>query len=184
MKSLISILFEIVDLSIGSAAVLGLPQPVCHKLTEKGIPIEQAIGKQRLRPGSGFLSVEINMDGPTRVLTIKDMKETRSYATSDEREWGLISQTQRPIFASSSRQESVDDDVEKSELQFTVDLYQLGISLVCRRTPEELLYVVFTSIVGETVQTPTSKRFCVSVGNVQVDNQVRLIFKSFNGSYK
>lgn len=156
--------------------MLGLPQPVCHKLTDKGIPIEQAIGKQRLRPGSGFLSVEIAMDGPTRVLSIKDMKETRIYATPDDREWGRISQKQRPNFITNSHEDD-DNEREKNELQFTIDLQQLGISLVCRKTPEELLYVVFTNIVGETVQTPSSKRFCVSVENVQVDNQVNISIK-------
>lgn len=52
---------------LGSSAVLGLPQPVCHKMTEKGVPLEQAVEFQRLRPGSGTLSVNISMDGPTQV---------------------------------------------------------------------------------------------------------------------
>lgn len=58
----------------GNVAVVGLPQPICHQLNEKGVPLEQAVTRQRLRPGSGLLSVEILMDGPTRVLCIKDMK--------------------------------------------------------------------------------------------------------------
>ncbi|KAJ8974055.1 hypothetical protein NQ317_002301 [Molorchus minor] len=41
-------------LRAGTAAVLGMPQPICHKLTDKGIPIEQAIERQRLRPGLDF----------------------------------------------------------------------------------------------------------------------------------
>ena len=38
-------------------------------------PIEQLVSRQRLRPGSGFLSVRITTDGPTRVLQILDIKE-------------------------------------------------------------------------------------------------------------
>ncbi|KAJ3643178.1 hypothetical protein Zmor_025903 [Zophobas morio] len=152
----------------GNSAVLGFPQPICHKLTDSGIPIEQAISRQRLRPGSGLLSVSITMDGPTRVLSIKDMKESRIYATPDDREWGSISLKQRPNLTVDENEEKVD----KRELQITVNLEGLGISLVCCKTPEELLYALFSNIVGETVITPSSKQFCISVGDVQIDNQL------------
>jgi hypothetical protein len=59
----------------GSEAVLGPPQPVCHQLTLTGVPLEQAVGRHRLRPGSGFLAVKIITDGPTSVLHISDIKE-------------------------------------------------------------------------------------------------------------
>jgi hypothetical protein len=59
----------------GSEAVLGPPQPVCHQLTHTGVPLEQAVSRQRLRPGSGFLAVKIITDGPTSVLHISDIKE-------------------------------------------------------------------------------------------------------------
>jgi hypothetical protein len=55
--------------------VLGPPQPICHQLTHTGIPLEQAVSRQRLRPGSGFLAVKIITDGPTSVLHISDIKE-------------------------------------------------------------------------------------------------------------
>lgn len=86
------------DFLIGSAAVLGLPQPVCYQVTENGIPLEQAVSRQRLRPGSGLLAVRINMDGPTRVLTVWDIKvsEERRFAKPDEREWVSISKHQHP----------------------------------------------------------------------------------------
>lgn len=77
---------------------MGLPQPICYQLTETGIPLEQAVSRQRLRPGSGLLSVRINMDGPTRVLTVWDIKvsEERRFAKPDEREWVSISKQQYP----------------------------------------------------------------------------------------
>ncbi|RZC42308.1 vacuolar protein sorting-associated protein 13D [Asbolus verrucosus] len=152
----------------GNSAVLGFPQPICHKLTDKGIPIEQAINRQRLRPGSGLLSVSITMDGPTRVLGIKDIKEARMYATPDEREWSSISSKQRPNLIVHDN----DDKKDNKELQITINLEGLGISLVCCKTPEELLYALFSNIVGETVITPSSKQFCISVGDVQIDNQL------------
>jgi len=56
-------------LFLGSEAVLG---PQTH-----GNPpsIEQRVGRQKLRPGSGFLSVRVTTDGPTRVLQVLDIKE-------------------------------------------------------------------------------------------------------------
>ena len=52
---------------------------VTHERTLDGIPIEQAICKKKLRPGSGFLSVGITTDGPTRVLQISDSKNKASF---------------------------------------------------------------------------------------------------------
>ena len=54
---------------VGSEAVLG---PQIHSSPP---PIEQRVGRQRLRPGSGFLSVRVTTDGPTRVLQVLDIKE-------------------------------------------------------------------------------------------------------------
>ncbi|KAL3268817.1 hypothetical protein HHI36_007913 [Cryptolaemus montrouzieri] len=151
-----------------NVVVLGLPQSNSRKFTDKGIPIEQAVGRQRLRPGSGFLSVEVSMDGPTRVLVIKDMKEKNLYATSDDREWGSIALQQRPHLNVAHEEEETD----KREFQLVVHLKGLGVSVVCCKAPEELLYGLFSNIVGETVLTPQAKTFCISVGNVQIDNQL------------
>ena len=54
--------------------MLGPPLSVTRERTAEGIPIEQALCRRRLRPGSGFLSVNITTDGPTRVLQIVDSK--------------------------------------------------------------------------------------------------------------
>ncbi|KAK4875461.1 hypothetical protein RN001_011883 [Aquatica leii] len=156
-------------LRLGNAAVLGLPQPVCHRVTNTGLPLEQAVCRQRLRPGSGFLSAEIRTDGPTRVLIIRDMKEQqRLYATSDENDWSSISLKQRPNLS------DVSQDVvkETKELQFTLRLFTLGVSIISGRPYEELLYARFTSIVSEVVLTSSARTFCVSVKDVQFDNQL------------
>ena len=55
--------------------MLGPSAPVCFMRMPDGCPIEQAISRQRLRPGSGFLSVKVTTDGPTRVLQITDVKQ-------------------------------------------------------------------------------------------------------------
>lgn len=138
-------------------------------MTNTGIPLEQAVSRQRLRPGSGFLSVEICTDGPTRVLTVRDMKEQHLYATSDEKDWCSISLKQRPNLRGLSSQDSAE---EFKEMQFTLRLASLGISLISRQPSEELLYARFITIVSEVVLTAAAKTFCISVKDVQCDNQV------------
>ena len=61
-------------LFLGNDVVLGPSMSVTHERTLDGIPIEQAICRKKLRPGSGFLSISITTDGPTRVLQIADSK--------------------------------------------------------------------------------------------------------------
>lgn len=163
----------------GNDVVLGMSQPLCYKLTDKGIPIEQAIEKQRLRAGSGFLSVTIHMDGPTQVISIKDLKEKKAYASPDDREWGTIDLTQRPILVPKLEEPKMNS----KEYQFAVTLGGLGISLVSKKEPEELLYAHFSKIISETVVTPTSKQFCISVKDIQIDNQVYLALKPFRKKY-
>lgn len=53
---------------VGSEAVLG-------PMHGNPAPIEQQVGRQKLRAGSGFLSVRVTTDGPTRVLQVLDIKE-------------------------------------------------------------------------------------------------------------
>ena len=39
------------------------------------IPPEMCVERQRMRPGSGMLTVKVVTDGPTRVLQITDIKQ-------------------------------------------------------------------------------------------------------------
>ncbi|KAJ8920133.1 hypothetical protein NQ315_011790 [Exocentrus adspersus] len=151
----------------GNAAVLGLAQPVCHKLTDKGTPIEQAIERQRLHPGSGFLAVDIYMDGPTQVISVKDIKQKAAYAAPDDREWGAISRKQRPNLNLKD-----ENQTKGREMQFSVQLRGLGISLVCRSTPEELLFAHLSNIVGKATTSPRGKQFSLSIKDIQIDNQL------------
>lgn len=60
---------------IGSDAVLGPIASASLQVTNSGVPFEQAICRQKLRPGSGFLSVNVTTDGPTRVIEITDIQD-------------------------------------------------------------------------------------------------------------
>ncbi|XP_071050524.1 intermembrane lipid transfer protein Vps13D isoform X2 [Onthophagus taurus] len=154
----------------GNSAVLGLPQPVCHRTMQNGVPLEQAVSRQRMRPGSGFLDVEISTDGPTKVLSISDKKDQRhKFAVSDEGDWSSIAPKQRPGVVKTS------EDIEKKEskeFRLTVKLAGLGISLISRKPPEELLFTKFSKIVSEILFMDTKKRFCISVEDIQIDNQL------------
>lgn len=59
----------------GNDAVLGPAKVEGIQLTENSVPFEQAVCRQKLRPGSGFLSVNITTDGPTRVIEITDIQD-------------------------------------------------------------------------------------------------------------
>lgn len=146
---------------------------ICHQVTETGIPLEQAISRQRLRPGSGFLAVKIITDGPTRVLSVWDMKEKQAFAKPDERDWNSIAVKPNLV----SMVDLEETTKECRELQLVVRLSGVGVSFVSRRPPEELLYMSFNGIVGELMLTAGSKRFCISVWDIQVDNQVSLLRK-------
>ncbi len=64
-----------ISTALGSDVVLGPPSSICYMRTGSGLPIERAITRQKLRPGSGCLSVRVATDGPTRVLQITDVKQ-------------------------------------------------------------------------------------------------------------
>lgn len=152
--------------STGNSAVLGLPQPVCHRTTDNGVPVEQAVERQRLRPGSGFLEVEVTSDGPTKVLSIWDKKERNKNKEEQAQELGIFLK-KRPIL----RHEDDEED-KPNEYQLNVRLSGLGISLISAKPPQELLYALFSNIICEVVSTAKSKRLCVSIKDIQIDNQL------------
>ena len=58
----------------GSEAVLGLIVRDTKLLNSVGVPFEQAIAAQKLRPGSGCLFLNFRMDGPIKTIKIRDIK--------------------------------------------------------------------------------------------------------------
>ncbi|XP_034247458.1 vacuolar protein sorting-associated protein 13D isoform X2 [Thrips palmi] len=155
----------------GCEAVLGPPQPVTHRLTEEGVPLEQAVSRQRLRPGSGFLAVNVLTDGPTRVLEITDIKSKQKYALLEERDWAHISATQRPSLIHNDLGQSSPN--ERVDINICLFLERgLGISVVSRQPPEELVFIRLVGIALELQLGSDSQKVSVSVEDIQVDNQL------------
>ena len=65
-------------LRLGSEAVLGMIAKDTKIMNTKGVPFEQAIERQKLRPGSGCLAVEFKMDGPIKTLQINFHQYTKA----------------------------------------------------------------------------------------------------------
>ena len=74
-KMQVTTIFEMQIVYVGNDVVLGPDQPICYSRTDTGIPAEQAVCKQKLRPGSGRLSLTVDTDGPTRVLRVVDVEK-------------------------------------------------------------------------------------------------------------
>ncbi|XP_066594830.1 intermembrane lipid transfer protein Vps13D isoform X2 [Prorops nasuta] len=146
----------------GSEAVLG---PQTHTNPP---PIEQRVGRQKLRPGSGFLSISVTTDGPTRVLQVLDIKERKkTFALLEERDWSHIAVTHRPAQPNAGT-----EDFNSKELQLNVNLPAgLGLSIVTRNPAEELLFSRLAGISLDVTQTPISTTVDLSIDDVQIDNQ-------------
>ncbi|KAJ3586857.1 hypothetical protein NHX12_013249 [Muraenolepis orangiensis] len=97
---------------------------------------EQQFINQKMRPGSGVLSVQVLPDGPTRVLQISDFNQRRLVRTSPSLEL-----------------DGCKNDLKKSkkteleqELEVLVNLEEgLGVSLI-NKLPEELVFTTLTGI--------------------------------------
>lgn len=109
------------------------------------------------------------MDGPTRVLSIRDERENSNSNIIEENDFVIL--TDMSSTRTLSQEEQTNHDNSK-ELQFNVNLEAIGISLVSRKPAEELIYAQFSNIVGEMLMTPLTKRFCISIGHIQIDNQL------------
>ncbi|XP_047110726.1 vacuolar protein sorting-associated protein 13D [Schistocerca piceifrons] len=151
--------------------VLGPPQPVCHQLTVTGIPIEQAVGRQKLRPGSGFLAVNVLMDGPTTVLQISDLKEKQSYHILHADAHNYRVMTIKHGATSTDGRVSHNDS---KEMQVKISLPAgLGLSLVSQHTPaEELLYLTLKEIDLKVLWSDQETSMYLRVRDVQCDNQL------------
>lgn len=62
----------------GVDAVLGMIVNEAKVVNRLGVPFEQAIERQKLRPGSGCLAVKFMMDGPIKTIEIKDVRSNVS----------------------------------------------------------------------------------------------------------
>uniref|UniRef100_A0A3Q0RXJ4 Vacuolar protein sorting 13 homolog D n=1 Tax=Amphilophus citrinellus TaxID=61819 RepID=A0A3Q0RXJ4_AMPCI len=120
---------------------------------------EQQFINQKMRPGSGVLSVQVLPDGPTRVLQISDFSQRRMMRNSP-----------------STEQERSKDDVKlrepEQELEVLVTLEEgLGLSLV-NKVPEELAFATLSGIDVHFTCTAANEVLELSIQNIQVDNQL------------
>lgn len=122
-----------------------------------GIPAEQAMHWQRLRPGSGCLSVKTITDGPTRVLQVTDFINRPSNRADDSTTTSLES-------APSVTKET------KVEMRFRGGL---GLSIVNHLPPEELAYCRLTNICLEVITSGGMFSMDASVQSIQVDNSLQ-----------
>nr|XP_033942121.1 vacuolar protein sorting-associated protein 13D [Pseudochaenichthys georgianus] len=120
---------------------------------------EQQFINQKMRPGSGVLSVQVLPDGPTRVLQISDFNQRRMIRSSP-----------------STEQDRGKGEVKKKEpeqeLEVLVNLEEgVGVSLV-NKVPEELVFTTLSGIDVHFTRTAANEVLELSIQNIQVDNQL------------
>ncbi|CAG0914450.1 unnamed protein product [Notodromas monacha] len=171
----------------GTEVVLGPIDKRALMFMENGVPVEQAISRQRLRPGSGFLHIIVTSDGPTRVLQIKDFHQKNqkkhdwifspysnavvngtSPNSSRDRTWPFDHFAIHGI----RNDRSANGKREKS-LRLNFHLASgIGVSVVSHGLgdPEELAYAMFSNVIGEIIKSDSELKIDGSIENIQVDN--------------
>ncbi|KAK1801786.1 hypothetical protein P4O66_022429 [Electrophorus voltai] len=123
------------------------------------LPPQQQFINQKMRPGSGVLSVQVLPDGPTRVLQVSDSLQRRINRSTPSSEEDKSTKNAQKADA-------------KEELEVMVNLEEgVGLSLV-NKLPEELVFTTLSGISVHFTRTATSQVLELSVQNIQVDNQL------------
>ncbi|XP_034358412.1 LOW QUALITY PROTEIN: intermembrane lipid transfer protein VPS13D [Arvicanthis niloticus] len=127
------------------------------------VPPEQQFANQKMRPGSGMLSIRVTPDGPTRALQITDFCQRKSERSSYEME-------ELPV-TEQELQKLRNPDTHQ-ELEVLVRLEGgIGVSLI-NKVPEELVFASLTGINIHYTQLAASHMLELSIQDVQVDNQL------------
>jgi len=144
-------------LAIGKEVVLGPTQSNIFKKIGKNVPFEQAMSTQKMRKGSGVLSVQVCTDGPTRVLQIMDVKDIQS---SDK--------SQRSAHVSRySNNSNLSNECVNFEINLLVKPSCAGLSLV-NQFNEEIIYFFLQEMVLEYQYKTIEHKFNCSVRYMQV----------------
>ncbi|XP_059608662.1 intermembrane lipid transfer protein Vps13D [Phlebotomus argentipes] len=153
-------------------AVLGMIVSDTHVITESLVPLEQAIERQKMRPGSGCLSVVVTMDGPIRTVRIRDVNSRSNSTLASDPAWKHVSHV-IPHFSSAFSGTDSGDKTPIDEFHVYLKLLKgIGISVISRQPCEELAYFALENITLEAVATPSVRSLDLSVDDVQVDNQL------------
>ncbi|XP_045426588.1 vacuolar protein sorting-associated protein 13D isoform X12 [Pipistrellus kuhlii] len=127
------------------------------------VPPEQQFINQKLRPGSGILSIRVIPDGPTRALQITDFSQRKSERSSYEVD-------ELPV--TEQELQKLKNPGTEQELEVLVKLEGgIGLSLI-NKMPEELVFASLTGINVHYTQLATSHMLELSIQDVQVDNQL------------
>ncbi|XP_023601544.1 vacuolar protein sorting-associated protein 13D isoform X9 [Myotis lucifugus] len=127
------------------------------------VPPEQQFINQKLRPGSGILSIRVIPDGPTRALQIMDFSQRKSDRSSYEVD-------ELPV--TEQELQKLKNPGTEQELEVLVKLEGgIGLSLI-NKVPEELVFASLTGINVHYTQLATSHMLELSIQDVQVDNQL------------
>ncbi|XP_072305385.1 intermembrane lipid transfer protein VPS13D isoform X3 [Eucyclogobius newberryi] len=120
---------------------------------------EQQFINQKMRPGSGVLSVQVLPGGPTRVLQISDnLRRSMSGSPTTEQEL--------------DKEEKPKETETEQELEVLVTLDEgVGVSLV-NRVPEELVFTTLSGINVHFTRTAANEVLELSIQSIQVDNQL------------
>ncbi|XP_034152069.1 vacuolar protein sorting-associated protein 13D isoform X4 [Esox lucius] len=120
---------------------------------------EQQFINQKMRPGSGVLSVQVLPDGPTRVLQISDFNQRRMNRMS-------------PSTEEDQNKDVLEKKEQEQELEVLLNLEEgVGLSLV-NKLPEELVFTTLSGIDVHFTRTAASEVLELSIQNIQVDNQL------------
>lgn len=159
-----------------SEAVLGMVVSDRHNITETLVPLEQAIRREKLRPGSGYLSVSVCMDGPIKTIRIKDVKSTESVALALDPSWKHVSNM---LISNDNSNTSIvhnsgnEVDNRFGELHINLKLLKgIGVSIVSRQPNDELAFVSLENILLEAIGTRHVCTLDFSVGDIQIDNHL------------
>ncbi|XP_039698117.1 intermembrane lipid transfer protein VPS13D isoform X2 [Pteropus medius] len=153
-KGGLSGLFDGAEVVLGPDTSMELLGPV--------LPEQQFIN-QKMRPGSGMLSIRVIPDGPTRALQITDFSQRKSDRSSYELDELPVTEQELQKLKNPDREQ---------ELEVLVKLEGgIGLSLI-NKVPEELVFASLTGINVHYTQLATSHMLELSIQDVQVDNQL------------
>lgn len=161
----------------GSEAVLGMIVSDTHVLKDGLVPMEQAIRCEKLRAGSGFLSVSICMDGPIKNVRIFDVKSTEPPFLTLDPTWKHVSNVLSSSRVLSPTAPTAGANKTETnyipELNVNIKLSKgVGISFVSKQPCEELALISLENILTEVICTPHVRSLDFSVGDIQIDNQL------------
>lgn len=149
----------------GNIAVLGPTQSVNYLKFNNNIPFEQAISTQKMRKGSGMLTVQVLSDGATRVLQVLDVRNMSSSSNGQ-----LLPYTPNKKYKDSTTETKLPSSNRK-EYQLLINTAGIGVSIV-NRLNEELIYVYMENVIVDYCNKINEHFFNCSIKYIQTDNQL------------